>query len=103
MTTKERLISLLGFQPANINSIDGALIDVGLTGLETYTIAQSRQIKTVELSILQLLLSTADTSNIEGVSTKYDRRAVEARIKLLKGELGLTDLSQPTINTKRVW
>lgn len=103
MTTKERLISLLGFKPADDNAVTGALTDAGFTGMETYLVTNARAIKIIAVTIMELLLTTADYSSTDGVTVKYDRNAIQARIKLLKGELGLTDQSFPTISTKRVW
>lgn len=106
MTNKDRIISLLGFLPAEDNSIEGALLDNGLTGTDAYDATKSIQVKTAALGVLELLLTTADTSQTADItvsSTKYDRNAVLARIKLLKGELGITDDSLPYVTSKKVW
>jgi hypothetical protein len=110
MTNKERLISLLGFVPANNDAIDGALLDAGMDGGQTYDPATRPEdvttIKTCAIEVLLLLLSTADTitDNNGGVgnSIKYDRKAVEQRIYDLRVDLGLiTD--KPTISFIHPW
>lgn len=55
--------------------------------------------------MLQLLLSTADTTQGTGetaFAVKYDRAAIEKRIQLLNEDLGLTD-GIPTIDSKKAW
>jgi hypothetical protein len=104
MTNKERLISLLGFAPADINTIDGALIDGGLIGTDAYdTTTHYKLIRILAIGVCELLLSTGDYTNADQTSLKYDRNAVLARIKLLKGELGLSDQSLPTISSPKWW
>jgi len=107
MTNKERFISLLGFAPS-FDSVDGALIDAGILGTSPYDGTNVIALKKAAIELLQLLLTTADVSDGNATagfvhSVKYDRVAILARIKLLKGELGVTDESLPTINTKAVW
>ena len=103
MTNKERLISLLGFAPPDQNSIDGTLIDLGIDGVATYDASQSVLLKKAAIQEMELLLTTADTQNENQYLIKWDRDAVLARIKLLKGELGLIDESQPYITSRPVW
>lgn len=105
MTNKERLISLLGFAPGDTNSVDGYLIDAGITGSAAYDGSNITELKTIALSLLYLLLSTADYSNTDGAgfvhSVKYDRIAILKRIDILEGELGLT--VGATIQAKSMW
>lgn len=103
MTNKERLISFLGFAPP-ANTAEGALLDAGITESEVYTAANSIPLKKVAITVMELLLTTADTSNnVTGFAIKYDRDAVLKRMNLIKGELGLTDESLPTITGKQPW
>lgn len=102
MTNKERLISLLGFAPPD-NSLEGEMLDFDITPAETYEAANSVTLKKAAIKIMELLLTTADTTNENQYAIKYDREAVLARIKLLKGELGLIDESIPTVTGKSVW
>lgn len=103
MTNKERLISLLGFAPSQ-DSVEGALLDYGIEGAETYNGSNIKEIKTAAIGVLEMLLTTADTDNSgPGFVIKYDREAVLKRIALLKGELGLLDESVPTIKAINVW
>jgi hypothetical protein len=102
MTNKERLISLLGFAPAD-NSLEGELLDFGIVPTGTYDPANSVVLKKAAIKIMELLLTTADTTNENQYAIKYDRVAVLARIKLLKRELGIVDGSIPTITGKSVW
>lgn len=107
MTVRDRLISVLGFLPSEDNAIDGALLDNGLTGTDTYDSIKGVAVKTAALGIFEILLTTADTVKTADLATqfsiKYDRAAVEARIKLLKAELGIVDGSVATINSFPVW
>jgi hypothetical protein len=102
MTNKDRLISLLGFAPPD-NSLEGELLDFGISSSGTYDPANSVLLKKAAIKIMELLLTTADTTNENQYAIKYDRIAVLARIKLLKGELGMIDESLPTITGKSVW
>lgn len=105
MTNKDRLISLLGFAPANDNSVDGALLDFGIDGNVEYVAVNGNQVKKAAIQVMEMLLTTPDTTTESGTTfiQKYDRAAVQARIKLLKGELGLTDESLPYITSRSVW
>lgn len=100
MTNKERLISLLGFA-LDTNAIDGALTDAGITGSDTYTADDSVGLKTLAISIMELLLTTPDTTNENGYAIKYDRDAVLRRIGILQEELGLA--AGPVITAPKVW
>jgi hypothetical protein len=102
MTNKERLISLLGFAPSD-NSIEGELADWNLTSSATYSSADKDTLKKAAIRIMELLLTTADTTNENGYAIKYDREAVLARIKLLKDELEPIEEKVPTITGKQVW
>lgn len=100
MTNKQRVISQLGFDPPK-NSVEGELLDTGISPEEEYTGSNSIALKTVALSICKIILTTADHTNENGFSVKYDRNAVLKRIADLEDELGLT--ARPTITSKRVW
>jgi hypothetical protein len=102
MTNRERLISLLGFAPES-NSLEGEMLDFDITPADIYDPANSVTLKKAAIKIMELLLTTADTTNENQYAIKYDRVSVLARIKLLKGELGLVDESIPTITGKQVW
>ena len=102
MTNKQRLISLLGFAPSQ-DSVEGALLDLGIEGEETYNGTNVKLLKKAAIGILELLLTTADTTQGDpSFAIKYDRAAVLKRIDLLKGELDLLD-SVPTIKAIHVW
>jgi hypothetical protein len=103
VTNKERVISLLGFAPANDNAIEGALIDLGIDGALTYDALNTVLIKKAAIQVMQLLLTTADTHNENDYRITFDRDAVIARIKLLKGEIGEIDESQPFVTSRSVW
>lgn len=102
MTNRERLISLLGFSPES-NSVDGALIDFGIDGTATYDTSKTVLLKKAAIQIMELLLTTADTTNENTYGIRYDRTAVQARIRLLKGEIGLIDESLPFVKSRPVW
>jgi hypothetical protein len=103
MTNKERLISLLGFAPP-VNSAEGALLDAGIDGSSIYTASLSSAIKKVAIQVMELLLSTADTNNGQvGFNINYDRTAIIARIKMIKGELCISDDSLATIKGVSPW
>jgi hypothetical protein len=101
MTNKERLISLLGFEPANKDAVEGALVDQGVDPAATYDGSLSISIKKGAIEVIKILLSTADTTNENGYAIKFDRAAILKRLGQLEDELGLTGL--PTITSKRVW
>lgn len=102
MTNKERLISLLGFEPPK-NSAEGALLDFGLVEAGTYDSSSIDSIKKAAIEVMKVLLTTADTSNAQvGFSIKYDRSAIEKRIKQLEDELEVTD-GRPTIKGIHPW
>lgn len=103
MTNRERLISLLGFEPSNSNTIDGSLLDFGITSSETYAASNIIPIKKAAISVLEILLSTADTKNENGYEIKYDRDAIEKRLQALKNEVGLSEIDKPTVIGKSVW
>lgn len=103
MTNKERLLSLLGFEPADKNALDGALLDLGIDGAGVYDGSNQVLLKTAAIQIMELLLTTADTQNENSYQITYDRDAVLARINLLKGEIGLIDDTKPYITHRNVW
>jgi hypothetical protein len=103
MTNKERLISLMGFSPDG-NAVDGALIDAGITGSDAYDGSNSDDLKTVAIDLMELLLTTPDTTNETGFLIKYDRAMVLARISQLKTDLGLVQVDVGvTITAKSLW
>jgi hypothetical protein len=102
MTNKERFISFLGFAPSD-DSIEGELADIDLTSSDTYSSANKDTLKKAAIRVMELLLTTADTTNENGYAIKYDRNAVLARIKLLKDELEPVEVMVPTITGKQVW
>lgn len=103
MTNRERLISLLGFAPANQNALEGALIDLAIDGNLPYDGSNQVLLKKAAIQVMELLLTTADTQNENQYQIKFDREAVLARINLLKGEIGLIDDTQPYITHRNVW
>lgn len=102
MTNRDRLISLLGFQPTN-NAIDGALLDAGIEGAANYEAGNTTGLKTAAIEIMETLLTTADSTNTEGMLIRYDRKAVEARIRQYKIDIGIIVEEGPIITSKRLW
>lgn len=103
MTNKERVLSLIGFTPSNVNSIDGELVDLGLSSSGTYSLASSLQVKKCAIAVMKLLLTTPDTNNENGYVIKYDRSAVQVRIKELEDEVNGKVSDRPTISSPKVW
>jgi hypothetical protein len=104
MTNRDRLLSLLGFAPADRNAADGALIDAGIDGTALYTADMIIPIKKCAIEVLQILLSSANTSNsVTSFTVTYDRNAVLTRIKELKADCGIVDAEGPVINAPAVW
>lgn len=104
MTNKERLLSLIGFAPSDDNALEGTLLDSGIDGSAAYIISNSVPVKRCAIEVMELLLTTANTSDVTpGFSITYDRNAVLARIKLLKQEIGVVDDSLPVITGLNVW
>lgn len=102
MTNRDRLISLLGFEPPK-NSAEGALLDLGITDTSDYVVGTLDNIKKAAIEVMKVLLTTADTSNGEvGFAVKYDRAAIEKRITQLEDELDVTD-SRQTIKGIHPW
>lgn len=101
MTNRERLLSLLGFAPSNADVLDGELLDFGITASDTYVATSSLEIKKCAVQVMQLLLSTADTTNENGYAIKYDRAAVLKRLELLQVEI--EGEAAPTITSPKVW
>lgn len=80
------------------------MIDLGIEASDEYTIENAIPVKKAAIAIMDLLLTTADTSNPEsGMSIRYDRASVLKRIALLKGEIGLVDDAMPYITSRVVW
>lgn len=80
------------------------MIDFGIEASDEYTIENAIPVKKGAIAIMELLLTTADTSNPEsGMSIRYDRASVLKRIALLKGEIGLVDDAMPYITSRVVW
>lgn len=99
MTNKDRLISLLGFAPDN-NAVEGALLDAGITMAGAYDGSNSVEIKKCAVGLMEVLLTTANTTSNNGAtstSISFDRNAVLKRLQMYKKELGITDGTVPTI------
>lgn len=103
MTNKERLISLAGTDPAN-GALEGALMDAGINGSGAYDSSLSIPLKKCAVQVLQLLLTSPDTTTQDGMNIeKYDRQAVMNRIKLLQDEINGDQIAVPTIRGRSVW
>ena len=103
MTNRERLISHVGFAPANQNAVEGALIDLGIDGNLPYDASNQLPIKKAAIQVMRVLLTTADTQNENTYQITFDRDNVIANIKMLEAEIeGATD-SQPYITSRPVW
>jgi len=105
MTNKERLISLLGFAPDN-NALDGALLDVGLAGGDNYVTENLESVEKASIPLLEVLLSTANISTHNGVTSAgktFDRATILKRIQGLKKKYGIEDVSGRTIKGITPW
>lgn len=102
MTNRERLISLIGFAPSN-NTLDGALLDLGINGADTYTAANAVDVKKAAIQVIQVILSTADTINENEYSIKFDRPSLIKYLDTLKAEVGEETATTPVITSKAVW
>lgn len=106
MTIREAVISELGFAPGNSQTVDKAILDNGLTGVDTYAAVNSVEVLKCVLQICRILYSTADvTTSNAGIVTnsiKYDRQYLKERIKQLETELGIT-AAIPYVTSKNVW
>lgn len=77
------------------------MIDFGIVSGDTYTASNKVLLNKCAVSIMQLLLTTADTKNENGYEIKYDRDLVLKRIELIQQEEGTTPV--PVISSKTVW
>lgn len=105
MTNQDYLLSQLGFAPGNNNTLLGAMIDQGIISTDPYVIGNMNPLKIAAVTIIKILLSTADTDQQSGEirnQVKYDRVAILARLKMLETELGLTD-AVPTVTGRSPW
>lgn len=104
MTIQERLISLIGFAPPQ-NSVEGALLDEGLNAADAYDPSLSLQVKKATIQVMEVLLTTADTTNENQYVIKYDRPTLLKRITALKDEVAAEDgvVLQPVIRSKKCW
>jgi hypothetical protein len=100
VTIKERLISLVGFSPS-ANVIDGALVDSGLDGSDTYESTDLLTLKGIAKQLIEVLLTTPDTTNENGYAIKYDRSAALKRLEDLEEELNPT--AGPIISSVSPW
>lgn len=104
MTNEKYFKALLGYAPS-ADEVEGALTDAGITGSDTYVVANSVALKTAAISSMQRLLSTPDTTSGSGETQnaiKFDRTAVLQRIRLLQDELEVV-VSGPTIKRVSKW
>jgi len=101
MTNKEYFISLLGFAPGP-NVAEGALLDAGITGGDSYVSANRAIMLPFVIRVIRILLSTADTSNsVTGFAIKYDRAAIERLAVMYENEV--QEKTGPTIRARNVW
>lgn len=93
MTNRDRTIAMLGFTPDE-NGVQAELMDLGINALSTYDPVNYSKINRAARKLIEVILSTPDTSNsITGFGVSYDRRALEVRLKLLREEEGFTTTS----------
>jgi hypothetical protein len=83
MTISEALAATVLIENIPADSFEKALIDVGLTGSDTYTTDDKVTVNTAALSVLNGLLYSSISEG--GYSISFDRSAIEARIKALGG------------------
>ena len=102
MTNKEAIISLCGFEP-NKNALERVLVDYGIDGQGVYSNNLTIPAKKAARSLIQTLLSTADTKNENGFWIEYDRDAILKRLALLDEELEGESTGIPTVTSRRVW
>lgn len=99
MTNRERLQALLGFLPEQ-KAAKAALLDEGLEVNDNYEKANLPTVRKAAITVLETLLSTPDTgSSMTGWTAKYDRAAIQARLKALRAEGG----SGATIRAVNLW
>lgn len=103
MTIKEALISEVPFSVSE-NMLEKAMIDNEVTGSDTYSSSSKESIDYCVMDILKRVLSEADVTE-GGYSIKFDRSAIEKRLKYLAAQYQITDLldAVPTITGKKVW
>jgi hypothetical protein len=105
MTNKERLISLLGFQPEK-NSADGILLEKGIDADDEFDPEDDATIvsklRLCAINLMELLLTTPDQRNESGFDVKYDRDAIMKRMNLLKIDAGLieVEVAKPKLRNK---
>jgi len=101
MTNKDYFTSLLGFSPGP-NVAEGALLDAGITGGETYVSSNRAIMLPFVVRVIRVLLSTADTSNsVTGFAIKYDRAAISRLAAMYEEELN--EPLGPTVRARNVW
>ncbi|MES2620240.1 MAG: DUF6706 family protein [Bacteroidota bacterium] len=90
MTNKERLLAMLGFSPSP-QAINAALIDFQIQGDIVYDGSAYPLIRLAAIRLMEVLITTPNVSNGEaGLSTTYDRGAIERRIASLKSEINIS-------------
>ena len=99
MTNKERLKAYLGFAPADDNTTEAALLDFAIDPSETYTVTNLIPVKRAAISVMRILLTTANTTNMDHSQT-WDKTAVAKRVDDLEEEI---EPKGPTIRAVHKW
>lgn len=101
MTNKEALIAVVEGVEISQASMDKVLMDKSVSAEENYTPSNEQVIDECAIRLLRghLLKSVKEG----GYSVEWDRDAIEARIAELQTKWGLSNESEPTITSRRLW
>lgn len=89
---------MLGFTP-NEDALTAELIDRNIEPGDSYDTANLPALRLAAIKLIELLLSTANTSNASiGYLVSYDRDAVIKRLEMLKRDAGLSSNTIKSIN-----
>lgn len=108
MTNKEALVATMQISVPD-NSLELALINAGIDGTGTYTMAMQEQVEKCAIPLLYALYTEPDIQ--EGgyqVSHPDFLRKVRERLLYLAGKYNMTDIlnvinPRPTVTGKSVW
>ena len=104
MTNKEALVAVLRITVPDA-SLEKAMIDREVTGTNTYTKENEKNIDLCAVDVLHGLLSEPDVSE-GGYSIRFDRNAVQQRLLLLAKKHNVREVInayKPTVTGRRVW
>lgn len=102
MTNKEALVAVLGGFEVPDDTLEKALLDVGIRGAQEYVSDNAEDIDVCAIDILQLLLSVPNVSE-GGYSISYDRGAIKERLNFLSAKHSLLNPLSPYVTSKPIW